>query len=288
MTSLPLSVRPLPRRRLLAAAFVGLAVSITGCAQDNSRFTQRSQYANLVPAEQVEQSAEQQYSQLLAQARQQHALAGDNDPRVIRVRAIAKRLIVPALRYNQRASQWQWQVNVIGSKEINAFCMPGGKIAVYTGLLDQIKPTDDELAMVMGHEMSHALLEHAREQMGKAMITQTGASLLSSLFGLGNAGQQVLGIGTQLLSLRFSREDETQADLLGMELAARAGYDPHAAVSLWHKMEAASKGAPPQWLSTHPSSDTRVRDIEANLPSVMPIYERAPKPPRRYDTGITP
>ena len=288
MTHLPFPARPLSRRRLLAAALVGLSVSITGCAQDSSRFTQRSQYANLVPAEQVEQSAEQQYSQLLAQARQQHALAGDSDPRVIRVRAIAKRLIVPALRYNKRASQWQWQVNVIGSKEINAFCMPGGKIAVYTGLLDQLKPTDDELAMVMGHEMSHALLEHAREQMGKAMITQTGASLLSSLFGLGNAGQQVLGIGTQLLSLRFSREDETQADLLGMELAARAGYDPHAAVSLWRKMEAASKNSPPQWLSTHPSSDTRVRDIEANLPSVMPLYERAPKPATRYDTGAKP
>lgn len=270
--------------RTVAAVLMGAVLLVTpGCAKDRAAMGKHSQYANLVPAEDVEQSATQQYAGLLTQAKQQHALAPDSDPRVVRVRSIAKRLIVPALAWNKRASQWQWQVNVLGSKEVNAFCMPGGKIAVFTGLIDQLKPTDDELAMVMGHEMSHALREHAREQMGKAMVAQTGAGLLSSILGLGNTGQQAVGVGLQLASLHFSREDETDADLVGMEIAARAGYNPNAAISLWKKMQALNSGEPPQWMSSHPSSSTRIQDMQSNLPRVMPLYEQAAKPTVRFD-----
>jgi len=119
--------------------------------------------------------------------------------------------------------------------------------------------------------------------MGKSSATQIGASLISSLLGLGSAGDTLLNMGGQLLTLKFSRENESEADLVGMELAARAGYDPRAGISLWKKMAAASKGAPPQWLSTHPASGTRIQEMEAAMPQVMPLYERAAKPPRRYD-----
>jgi predicted Zn-dependent protease len=239
--------------------------------------------ARMVPAEQVEAAAQQQYMQLAGEAQQKGALLPDSDPQVIRLRSIAKRLIPFALEWNPRARQWRWQVIALKSKELNAFCMPGGKIAFYTGILDQLKLTDDEVAMVMGHEIAHALREHARERMGKSQATRVGAGLISSLLGLGNVGDAVLNMGGQLLTLKFSREDESEADLVGMELAARAGYDPRAGVSLWQKMAAASKGAPPQWLSTHPSGSTRIQDIQANLPSVMPLYDRAPKPDQRFD-----
>ena len=153
--------------------------------------------------------------------------------------------------------------------------MPGGKIAFYTGILDRLQLSDDEVAMVMGHEMAHALREHARERMGKSTATQIGANVLGQVMGLGQIGQTVTQYGAQLLTLKFSREDESEADLVGMELAARAGYDPRAGVTLWRKMAAANKGAPPQWLSTHPSSSSRIADIERNLPKVMPLYEQA-------------
>jgi predicted Zn-dependent protease len=192
-----------------------------------------------------------------------------------RLRAIAQKIIPHTLSWNPRATDWRWEVNLIGSKQINAFCMPGGKIAFYTGILDQLKLTDDEVAMVMGHEIAHALREHARERMGKNAATGIGASLFSQVLGLGQLGQTVTNYGAQLLTLQFSRSDESEADLVGMELAARAGFDPRAGVSLWQKMAVANKGAPPQWLSTHPAGNTRIADIEANLPKVLPLYSRA-------------
>jgi predicted Zn-dependent protease len=161
--------------------------------------------------------------------------------------------------------------------------MPGGKIAFYTGILNKLQLTDDEVAMVMGHEIAHALREHARERMGKGQATELaarlGGSLLSGLLGIDpRIGDAVAQTGANLASLKFGREDESEADLVGMELAARAGYDPRAGVSLWQKMAANNKGAPPEWLSTHPSGNTRIAEIEANLGKVMPLYERARKP----------
>jgi len=202
---------------------------------------------------------------------------------VVRLRTIAKRIIPHSLGWNKRARQWQWQVIAINSKELNAFCMPGGKIAFYTGILEQLKLTDDEVAMIMGHEVAHALREHARERIGKQTGVRLGANVISGLLGLGGLGDSLLNMGGQLLTLTFSRQDESEADLIGMELAARAGYNPQAGVTLWQKMAAASKGAPPQFLSTHPSSSTRIQDIQASLPKVMPLFERAPKPQQRWD-----
>lgn len=136
--------------------------------------------------------------------------------------------------------------------------------------------------MIMGHEAAHALREHARERIGKNAATGIAANLASMILGLGSTGDSLLRMGGQLLTLRFSRDDESEADLVGMDLAARAGYNPRAGVSLWQKMQRASEGAPPEFLSTHPAGATRIADIEVNLPRVMPLYERAPRPDRRF------
>jgi len=258
------------------AAFLALPASARDePVKEGVNVGKTSSFTKLVPAEQVEAGAAQQYQQMLRQAAQQKALAPDDNPQVRRLRAIAQKILPFTNKWNPRAEKWKWEVNLIGSKQINAFCMPGGKIAFYTGILETLQLTDDEVAMVMGHEIAHALREHARERMGKQAATNIGANVLSSVLGLGSAGNAVLGASANLLTLKFSRDDETDADTVGLELAARAGYDPRAGVTLWRKMQAANKGAPPQWLSTHPASDTRIKEIEKHLPEVMPLYYRA-------------
>ena len=275
-------------RRLASALACAMAALLLAFAASNAAAQERegvnvgrrSAFANLVPAQDVERLAAQQYKQVLQQAQSKEALAPPSSEELRRLRTIAQRLIPFAAPWNERASQWQWEVNLIGSKQINAYCMPGGKIAFYTGILRTLQLSDDEAAMVMGHEMAHALREHARERMGKSTVTtgaaRLGGALISGWLGLDpNLTDMVAQQGANLLNLKFSREDESEADLVGMEIAARAGYDPRAAISLWEKMGAANKGAPPQWLSTHPASGTRIADMQAALPDVMPLYERA-------------
>lgn len=233
----------------------------------------------LVPAETLERSAAQQYQQMLDQARAQRALAPPEHPQLQRLHAIAKRLIPFTAPWNERAGQWRWEVNLIGSQQINAFCMPGGKIAFYTGILDKLKLTEDEAAMIMGHEMAHALREHARERLAKTQATSIGIRLGSQLLGLGDLGNAAASLGGQLLTLKFSRSDETDADLVGLELAARAGYQPDAAVSLWQKMGKASgsQQAGLAFLSTHPSGPDRIRELQQNVPKVQGLYQAARK-----------
>ena len=267
-------------RRLFVAGVAALSLLGPALAAGNGEGVDvggNSAFTKLVPAETIERSAHQQYAQMLQEAAAQRALAPADHPQLKRLRAIAQRIIPFALPWNSRARDWKWEVNLIGSKQINAYCMPGGKIAFYTGILNQLQLTDDEVAIVMGHEIAHALREHARERMGKNAATGIGVNVLSQVLGLGQIGQTAASYGAQLLTLEFSREDESEADLVGMELAARAGFDPRAGVSLWQKMASAQKSAPPQFLSTHPSSKTRIADIQANLPKVMPLYERARK-----------
>jgi predicted Zn-dependent protease len=277
---------PTPAMLLRSLVCLVLLSSITPVwSREGVDVGKNSAFTKLVPAEQIEQSAAQQYNQMLAQAAQQKALAPNNHKQLVRLRAIANKIIPHALDWNPRAKQWRWEVNLIGSTQINAFCMPGGKIAFYTGILDKLELTDDEVAMVMGHEIAHALREHARERMGKGAATNVGVNLLSQVLGLGQVGQTLTNYGAQLLTLEFSREDESESDLVGMELAARAGFNPRAGVTLWRKMAAGSKDAKPQqstqsarvqsYFSTHPSGADRISNIENNLPKVLPLYQRA-------------
>jgi predicted Zn-dependent protease len=270
------------KRALLYAVLMSVC-ALAGApvvAREGVEVGKESAFANLVPAADVENSARQQYAQMLKEAASKNALGPDDHPQVIRLRRISKELIPFALQWNPRAKDWNWEVNLIGSNQINAFCMPGGKIAFYTGILNQLKLSDDEVAMVMGHEIAHALREHARERMGKSVATdglaRIGSTIAAAAFGINpNLTDFVAKQGANLITLKFSRDDETEADLVGMELAARAGYNPESGVTLWQKMSEANKGAPPQWLSTHPSGSSRIQEIQANLPKVMPLYERA-------------
>ena len=229
----------------------------------------------LVPAETLENAALQQYGALKRQAAGKGALLPPNHPQSVRLRRIARDLLPHAHKWNPRAKDWKWEVNLIRSGNINAFCMPGGKIAFFSGILDKLQLTDDEVAMVMGHEIAHALREHARERAAKNTLTNVGGRIIGSLIFGGGAGELIGAAGGNLLTLRFSRNDELESDLIGMELAARAGYDPAAGITLWEKMSAAAKGAPPQWLSTHPAGDTRIKIIKDNLKDVVGLYERA-------------
>jgi len=271
------------RRRFgRALAATGLALAVPAWAREGVDVGPRSSFSKLVSAEQIEQAAGEQYAEMMAQARSKRALAPDDHPQVVRLRAIAHRIVPFTDEWNGRAKQWRWEVNLLGSSQINAFCMPGGKIAFYSAILSQLRLDDDEVAAIMGHETAHALREHARERIGKGSATSIGLSIGAQLLGLGQLGDMAANLGTQLLTMKFGREDETEADLVGLELAARAGYDPEAAVRLWNKMSEASKGAPPQWLSTHPSNSTRIHNIKDNLPKVQPLYARADKPSQRF------
>lgn len=236
----------------------------------------------MISAEQVETGAQQQYAQMLRQASNQKALAMESHPQLLRLRAISDRIVPIAMQCNERAKQWKWEINLLGSQQVNAFCMPGGKIAFYYGILSKLQLNDHEVAAIMGHEIAHALREHARERIGKTMVTRGLATVAGAIMGFGGAGDLLANVGSQLLSLKFSRGDETEADLVGMELAARAGYDPAAGVTLWQKMMAANKGAPPQWMSTHPAGDTRIKDIQGKLPRVKPLFEAAAKPTQTF------
>jgi predicted Zn-dependent protease len=274
-----------PGRRLFGRALLaaGAATALPAAAQGVAKDVgNTSVFTKLVSAEQIEAAAGKQYAQLLAEARRKGSLAPDDHPQVRRLRAISRRIEPQARPWNPRAAQWRWEVNLLGSKQLNAFCMPGGKIAFFSGILQQLQLDDAEVAAIMGHEAAHALREHARERIGKSSATSIGLSLGAQLLGLGSLGDAAANLGTQLLTLKFSRDDETEADLVGMELAARAGYDPAAGVTLWEKMQQASKGAPPQWMSTHPSSGTRIGEIREKLPKVQPLYAQADKPRERF------
>ncbi len=265
------------RSRLWAAVGLAVALAVAGPAagQDNEgvKVSRKSVFRYAVGAETIEQQAAAQYTNMTRQAFQKRALLPEDHPTVQRLRKISKDLLPGATKFNERARDWKWEVNALNSPQINAFCMPGGKIAFFTGILDKLQLTDDEIAMVLGHEIGHALWEHARERAGKGMAVNAGRVVAGLVFGqLGD----LVGAGAgSLANLKFSRNDELEADLIGMELAARAGYDPAAGITLWQKMAKAAQGAPPQWLSTHPSGQTRIDTIKKHLPEVQGLYERA-------------
>jgi predicted Zn-dependent protease len=266
---------------LLAAAAAPAAAAIPEC--------KRSGFTKAVSADQVEQGAGQQYKQMLQQAAGQRALAPQDNGQLQRLRYIAERIIPFTPECNERAKQWKWEVNLIGSMELNAFCMPGGKIAFFYGILAKLQLDDDEVATIMGHEMAHALLEHAREQMGKNALTQGGLRIGAAILGLGNLGDLGAQMGAKLLSLTYSRSDESEADALGLVMSARAGYNPRAGVTLWQKMMAASGGkSPPKILSTHPTNAGRIKDIDARLARLLPMYEAAAKPPQKFSPPPVP
>ena len=230
------------------------------------------------PEQAMNEQAAQQYAAMMTQAQQKGVLVPPSDPQVKRIRAIAARIIPQTARWNPHAQEWKWQVNLVRSDQVNAFCMPGGRIGVFTGIIDKLKLTDDEIAAVMGHEIAHALREHGRERASKStttgLITGIGGAIASALTGYDVRG--LANTAGQMYVLKFSRDEEREADLVGLDISSRAGFDPRAGITLWNKMaELNQNGAPIEILSTHPGGEHRIEQIENHLPVLLPLYARA-------------
>ncbi|MFA7505692.1 MAG: M48 family metallopeptidase [Burkholderiaceae bacterium] len=261
---------------LALAAALGVACTSVQTTRGGVVGVERTQrMSTLVSEADLRQGAVKAYAQVVGEAKQKGQL---NVPAAQqrRVDAISRRLIAATPVFRPDARNWQWEVTVIRSDEVNAWCMPGGKIAVYTGLIDKLQATDAELAAVIGHEIAHALREHSREraseQVTSGLLLQ-GAVLMA---GGGQASLDMAQLAYQVtVGLPHSRLHETEADRIGVELAARAGYDPYGAVSVWKKMAALGGAGQPEFLSTHPSAATRIQDLEVYARRVEPLYRGA-------------
>jgi predicted Zn-dependent protease len=229
----------------------------------------------LVSEQQLREGAVKAYAQTLGAEQKKGTL--NADPAMTqRVRAIAQRLIPATAAFRPDAPSWSWEVNVIQSDQLNAWCMPGGKIAFYSGIITRLQLTDEEIAAIMGHEIAHALREHGRERASEQMTAQLGITGVAIATGAGRAAVDMATMAYQVtLGLPNSRLHETEADRIGVELSARAGYDPRAAVNVWKKMAQQGSGKSPEWLSTHPAATTRIADLENYSARVMPLYEQA-------------
>lgn len=235
---------------------------------------------SLVDDTQINQSAAQSYSQLLSDPKTVVVNSGTDVQRVKRVGGQLSRAIEGYLKTNGFGDQYsfKWEFNLIKSNEVNAWCMPGGKVAVYSGLMPLAK-TDAELATVMGHEIGHAIARHSAERVSQQMAVQGIGGAVSVASSTKSEGTQniinsLYGVGGQLALLKYSRDQESEADRLGLTFMALAGYDPHAALSFWQNMAAQNKGgAPPELLSTHPADATRIADIQKRIPEAMKYYK---------------
>ena len=259
------------------------AVLLTGCQAVNTTNSgavgvDRKQYMfSMLSTNEINQSYAQTYQETIEQAQSKGKLdTGSNNAK--RLQTIGQRLINQVGYFRADAAQWNWQVSLIDSPDLNANCGPGGKIIFYSGIINKLQLTDDEIAAVMGHEIAHALREHSREAMSKAYGIEMAKLGLGAVLGVNQDTMAMAETAVEYgMTLPNSRGAETEADLLGIELAARAGYNPNAAISLWQKMERVSQGAPAEFLSTHPASSTRINNLQANIPKVMPLYEQARK-----------
>ncbi|MDX1299621.1 MAG: M48 family metallopeptidase [Pseudomonas sp.] len=267
---------PLSRITGLTAALLLVGCQAVNTTSGGAVGVERKQYMfSALSTQEVNQMYAQSYQQTLGEASSKGVLDKTSN-NAKRLRSIADRLIKQAPLFRPDSAQWQWEVNLIKSPELNANCGPGGKIIFYSGIIDKLKLTDDEIAAIMGHEMAHALREHSREAMSKAYGIEMAKQGAGALLGLGSDSLALADAAVQYgMTLPNSRGNENEADLIGLELAARGGFNPNAAVSLWQKMASASEGSPPEFMSTHPSSNSRIAALQAAIPKVMPLYERA-------------
>ncbi|MEJ0085586.1 MAG: M48 family metallopeptidase [Pseudomonadota bacterium] len=266
------------RTRLFIVAATGALLLASGC--ETVRTTNAGavgvdrKQQMLVSTETVEQGAAEAYAAELKAAREKGVLNTDQ-AQLARVTTISRRLVAVTPAFRKDATAWNWQFNLQKTKELNAYCMPGGRIMVYSGLIDQLDLSDAEIATVLGHEIAHALREHTRERVSRAYAQQLVLSGAAAVAGVSDATANMANMVAEVtFQLPFSREQESEADDIGLELMARAGYDPNAAISLWNKMSAAEASGTPKFLSTHPAPKERIKDIQKNLPRVLPLYAK--------------
>lgn len=258
---------------VLAAGLLTVACQTVNTTQPGAVGITRTQRMAVSSGE-IEAASTQAYKKMLQEAAQKNQL---NRERAMtsRVQAIARKLIAQTPVFRDDARDWHWEVNVFQSEQVNAFCMAGGKVGVYSGLITKLQLTDAEIAAVMGHEFSHALREHVREQVSLQYATQLPGLILAIVTGSQALSQLGDMVSDVTLGLPRSREAESEADVMGVELAARAGYDPRAAITLWEKMNRLGDARPPEFLSTHPAPETRAQDLARTAEIVMPLYQQS-------------
>lgn len=262
---------------LLVLTLVALLAACANSTRPGAVGVNRSQLMMVSSAEinKISASAYQQERQK-AQAKNMLVTSGSTYDRL---KKIADRLIPQTKAFRDDTSQWNWELTLIKSPTLNATCAPGGKITFYTGLIEQLNLNDDEIAAIMGHEMAHALREHGRERVSQAMAQNMVTNVaLAAAGSYGSAVSAANQIAHYVLVLPNSRENESEADAIGLELAARAGYNPRGSVTVWEKMINATKDKNTlEFLSTHPSGETRIEKLNALMPLVDPLYQAAQK-----------
>ncbi|MCR4942830.1 MAG: M48 family metallopeptidase [Campylobacter sp.] len=257
-------------RKILSLIFV--VIFFVGCFASTTKsglVGVDSKQLMLVSQESMDETSKLSYAKVVAQSKNKGTL--NTDPVLTkRVRAISKRLIAQVGAFRDDALKWNWQVNVVNENVLNAWCMPGGRIVVYSGIIKQLNLTDGEIAAVVGHEIAHALREHSREQASTEQLKTIGVIAASAATGVDANAINTLAVYG--ISLPFSRSHETEADRIGTELMARAGYNPNEAINVWIKMNKVSGGKTPEFLSTHPSNESRIQDLQQISQIVMPLY----------------
>ena len=237
----------------------------------------RSQFM-MISSSEVDRLSAISYNDQAQKAKEKNILV-TSGPTYDRLKRIANRLIPQTGEFRDDTRQWNWQLTLIDAPTLNASCAPGGKITFYTGIIEQLNLSDDEIAAIMGHEIAHAIREHGRERVSQAMAQSAVANIaMAAAGGYGSAVSAANQVAQYVLVLPNSRQNESEADAIGLELAARAGYNPQAAISVWKKMiKATDSKSPPEFLSTHPSGETRIEQLTALMPVVEPLYQQSIK-----------
>ncbi len=262
---------------VLSLTLLGLSACVNTKTTKGGSVGIERQQLMMISAQEMNKGAEKAYDAILKEAKQKKTLNTDKKT-LQRIRIIGNRLIPHTAVFRKDAPRWDWEINLIKSDQLNAWCMPGGKIAFYTGLINKLKLTDAEIAAIMGHEMAHALREHGRERASQAQLTSAGLAALQIFTGVKGPLLDATAMAVEVtLTLPNSRTHETEADRIGVELAARAGYNPYAAVNIWQKMSKMGNGSPPEILSTHPIHSTRIKDLKKYAKRVEPLYLKAKK-----------
>lgn len=266
-------------RTLGVLALVTLLSACANTTRPGAVGINRSQFM-MASSEEVNRLSAVSYSEQNQKAKEKNILV-TSGPTYERLKLIANRLIPQTEAFRDDTRQWDWRLTLIDAPTLNATCAPGGKITFYTGIIERLNLTDDEIAAIMGHEIAHALREHGREQVSQAAAQNVLVNIAMAVAGpYGSAVSAANQVAQYAIVLPNSRENETEADAIGLELAARAGYNPMGAITVWQKMLKATKGnSSPEFLSTHPSGETRIEQLTALMPAVEPLYKVAPKPP---------
>ena len=256
-----------------------LVVACTSTSRPGVVGVERTQFM-MISAAQIDRISASSFEQQ-AKAAQKKNILITSGPQYERLKTIANRLIPQTAVFRDDTHAWNWGLQLIDSPMVNATCAPGGRITFYSGIINKLNLTDDEIAAIMGHEIAHAVREHGRERVSQALAQNVFSNVALATAGPGSAksidaANQIM---QYVLVLPNSRQNEKEADAIGLEIAARGGYDPRAAITLWEKMSKESKGKnPPEFLSTHPSNQNRIKELSALMPRVMPLYEAAKRP----------